>query len=234
MTAGYTTAALSTDGSLGLAYLPANATLTVNMAKMRGPTLARWFDPTAGTYTTIATGMANSGTHSFTPPATNSGGGTDWLLVLTTQTVPPTTTTTAARPRPPRQHPPRATTETNDRTTTAAPTTTTTKPTTTTSVAPAGSLTCPVVANPPRPNDHLYLPLTNSPGGESPLFGTSYARPLAGTRNQGRTTTTEQWAWVVQWRLTEPRRAPVNSPRPREPTTSNSAPLDSSISTRAA
>jgi uncharacterized protein DUF4038/collagenase-like protein with putative collagen-binding domain len=82
VTAGYTSAAITPDGTVGLAYVPSNVTLTVNMAKMSGPTQARWFDPTNGTYTTIATAMPNTGTHTFTPPATNSGGGTDWLLLL--------------------------------------------------------------------------------------------------------------------------------------------------------
>ena len=59
-----------------MAYLPSKATVKVNMAKMRRLTLARWFDPTNGSFTTIGTGISNSGTHTFTPPAKNASGGT--------------------------------------------------------------------------------------------------------------------------------------------------------------
>jgi hypothetical protein len=44
---------------------------------------ARWFDPGNGTYTNDgASPLANSGTHAFTTPGTNSDSGTDWVLVL--------------------------------------------------------------------------------------------------------------------------------------------------------
>jgi hypothetical protein len=82
VTAGYTTSAVSSDGSLGMAYFPSHTTLTVNMTKMRGPTLARWFDPTDGENTTIASGLPNTGSKTFTPPATNAAGGSDWVLEL--------------------------------------------------------------------------------------------------------------------------------------------------------
>ncbi len=77
----YVTAARTPDGRLGIAYLPQPTTLTVDMAKMRGPTKARWYDPTTGTYTTIGT-LPNTGTHSFTSPAAHSDGSDDWVLVL--------------------------------------------------------------------------------------------------------------------------------------------------------
>ncbi|MGO8864748.1 MAG: DUF4038 domain-containing protein [Acidimicrobiales bacterium] len=77
----YVTAAITADGTLGIAYLPQSTTLTVNMADMRGPTTARWYDPTTGTYTTIGT-LANTGTYQFTSPAAHSDGSDDWVLVL--------------------------------------------------------------------------------------------------------------------------------------------------------
>ena len=51
------------------------------MAKMSGPTTARWYDPTIGTYTAIGT-LANNGPHQFTSPANHSDGSDDWMLVL--------------------------------------------------------------------------------------------------------------------------------------------------------
>ena len=51
---------------------------------MSGPSRARWFDPTSGTYTRIGSGLANSGTRAFTPPGNKSVGEKDWTLVLDT------------------------------------------------------------------------------------------------------------------------------------------------------
>jgi hypothetical protein len=79
----YVTAALTADGTTGLMYDPNGYTLSVNLAKMAGPVTARWFDPTNGAYRTISgSPFANSGSHQFTPPGTNSGGDGDWVLVL--------------------------------------------------------------------------------------------------------------------------------------------------------
>ena len=36
-----------------MAYLPIIRAITVDMTKVAGPTIARWFDPTAGTFSTI-------------------------------------------------------------------------------------------------------------------------------------------------------------------------------------
>ena len=77
----YVTAALTPNGSLGIAYLPQPTTLTVDMTKMRGPTKARWYDPTTGTFKVIGT-IANTGSHSFTSPPDHRDGSDDWVLVL--------------------------------------------------------------------------------------------------------------------------------------------------------
>lgn len=79
-----TNAAVTADGSLGLAYLPANASVTVAMTKMShsGTVVARWFDPTNGAYTSIGS-FANTGTHTFTSSGNNAGGDPDFVLVLT-------------------------------------------------------------------------------------------------------------------------------------------------------
>jgi hypothetical protein len=77
------TDAETSDHTLALAYLPEGGTITVNMAQMAGATTVRWFDPTDGDFTSISgSPFANSGSHSFTPPGTNSGGDSDWVLVF--------------------------------------------------------------------------------------------------------------------------------------------------------
>jgi hypothetical protein len=79
----YCTAAKTADGSFVIAYMPTARTVTVNMATLKAPTKAEWFDPTNGNYTPVsADPLTNSGTHQFTPPQTNGEGGTDWVLLL--------------------------------------------------------------------------------------------------------------------------------------------------------
>lgn len=77
----YVTAATTTDGSLGIAYLPERTTVTLDLAKMRGRITARWYDPTSGTYSTIGV-LANTGTRQFNSPAKHEDGSDDWVLVL--------------------------------------------------------------------------------------------------------------------------------------------------------
>jgi hypothetical protein len=77
-TATATTAAATPDGRLMIAYMERNRDTTVTMKKMPGPTMAQWFNPATGVYTTIAgSPLANTGSHVFTPP-----GSGDWVLVL--------------------------------------------------------------------------------------------------------------------------------------------------------
>lgn len=94
----YVSAALTGDSTLGVCYYPGQIEsrrtalyytawgfpLTVNMSRMGGGTghsLARWYDPTNGTYKPIGK-IANSGSHTFTTPLVNSRGDFDWVLVL--------------------------------------------------------------------------------------------------------------------------------------------------------
>ena len=81
---GYVAASATQDGALLIAYIPPDhsGAITVDMSAMSGPTRARWFDPTSATYTSIGTGLANSGTRVFNPPGNNSAGNDDWVLVL--------------------------------------------------------------------------------------------------------------------------------------------------------
>lgn len=81
------TTAQTPDKTLALSYFPDPAgtlsTITVAMSQMAGSTTARWLDPTDGDFTPISgSPFANTGTHNFTPPGTNSAGDSDWVLVL--------------------------------------------------------------------------------------------------------------------------------------------------------
>ena len=84
-TDNYVTAGSTADGSLIVAYCPANAVITIDMAKLSGAATARWYDPTNNTFQTIVgSPFPNTGTHSFTTPGPNSTGDPDWVLVLQT------------------------------------------------------------------------------------------------------------------------------------------------------
>ena len=85
----YVAAAEEEDGALLVAYVPPahSGSITVDMRAMAGSSRARWFDPTSGAYTLIATDLTNTGSHVFTPPGNNSAGAKDWVLVLQTQVV---------------------------------------------------------------------------------------------------------------------------------------------------
>ena len=79
----YCTAAITADGACAVAYLPTRRTITVNMAGLKAPAAARWYDPTSGKYTPIdGAPLANSGSRQFAPPDKNNAGDEDWVLVL--------------------------------------------------------------------------------------------------------------------------------------------------------
>ncbi len=82
----YVTAAVTFDGSLGMAYLPQGGTITVDLSRLQNGITARWFDPTANSFQAIAgSPFANVGTQKFTTPGKNSAGDPDWVLLLETQ-----------------------------------------------------------------------------------------------------------------------------------------------------
>ncbi len=79
----YCTTASTPEGSYIVAYMPTSRTITVNMATLKAPASARWFDPTNGKYKTIPGGpFANTGARQFTPPVRNNAGASDWVLLL--------------------------------------------------------------------------------------------------------------------------------------------------------
>jgi hypothetical protein len=87
----YVTAARTPDGALVIAYMPSARPISVDLTQLTGPVIARWYDPTRGTYVGIAgSPFANSGIHQFVPPGLNGGGADDWVLVLEAPTPTPT------------------------------------------------------------------------------------------------------------------------------------------------
>jgi hypothetical protein len=88
----YATAARTADGALVIVYLPTIRTVTVDMSKLSAPATARWYDPTSGTYATIAgSPFSNTGSRGFTPTGNNAAGDGDWVLVLESTTTVPLT-----------------------------------------------------------------------------------------------------------------------------------------------
>ncbi len=82
----YVTAAVTPDGTLGMAYLPQGGTITVDLSRLQNGITARWFDPSANTFQIIAgPHLPNTGTPQFTTPGRNSVGDPDWVLILETQ-----------------------------------------------------------------------------------------------------------------------------------------------------
>ena len=69
--------ARSAAGDLGVAYLPDNDAIEVDMSAFPTPLFARWFDPVNGRYASAAESVENEATHRFVPPAKG-----DWVLLL--------------------------------------------------------------------------------------------------------------------------------------------------------
>ena len=79
----FCTAAKTPDGSIVVAYMPTVRAIAVNMASLKAPANAKWFDPTNGTYTIVPGGpFASKGTRQFKPPGNNHDGDSDWVLLL--------------------------------------------------------------------------------------------------------------------------------------------------------
>ena len=84
---GDTKAAVGLSDTAALVYFPnTRASIEVDTTLLSGTNNVRlrWYDPTAGTYTTIAASEAQSATRSITYPTTNSNssGADDWVLVV--------------------------------------------------------------------------------------------------------------------------------------------------------
>ena len=72
----YLAASAASEGTLLVVYIPParTGTFSVDMTAMSGPARARWFDPTKASYMDAGSGLANSGSRSFTPPGKNGVG----------------------------------------------------------------------------------------------------------------------------------------------------------------
>ena len=94
----YLTAASTPDGNLVLAYTPVVRQFTVDLSKLTAPAVARWFDPSQGTFVPVSgSPLPNSGITNFVPPGNNGDGDGGWVLAL--ETKPP------AAPPPPAPKP---------------------------------------------------------------------------------------------------------------------------------
>jgi hypothetical protein len=79
----YVAAAATLDGSLAIAYVPSDRTLTIDMSKFSGPVRGRWYDPSNDTYTALSDSLLeNVGSRDLRTPGKNSDGDNDWVLVL--------------------------------------------------------------------------------------------------------------------------------------------------------
>jgi len=89
----YTIAAYdSLNRKLGIIYCTTQQTLTINLSKIKGPVIVRWYDPTSGNYINISgSPFTNKGLHMFKTPGMvhrefNTDGSAetsnDWVLVV--------------------------------------------------------------------------------------------------------------------------------------------------------
>ncbi len=83
-TSDYVTATLASDGSTAVVSFPESATITVDMARFTHASVtAKWFDPSANTYTTASgSPFSNSGSRQFASPGNNGAGDPDWVLLF--------------------------------------------------------------------------------------------------------------------------------------------------------
>jgi chitodextrinase len=81
---GDTRAASGYSNTAGVVYFPSNRTVAVSTSGLPGTgnVRLRWLDPTAGTYSTIASSEARSTSRSVTYPSNHSDGTSDYVLVV--------------------------------------------------------------------------------------------------------------------------------------------------------
>jgi hypothetical protein len=79
----YATLASTPDGKLAIAYLPTVRTISIDSSKLAPNVTARWYDPSAGTFSGSVRPVFKIGNiEAFRPPAKNKDGDGDWVLVL--------------------------------------------------------------------------------------------------------------------------------------------------------
>jgi hypothetical protein len=148
----YATGLRTQDGTLGVVYTPVSHTLTIAMSSFAGPVTARWYDPTADTFTNISgSPFPNSGIHDFTTPGNNSAGDPDWVLLLQAALGSPTPTPTATATFTPTPTPTATATSTPTPTPTPTATPTSTPNPTSTPTPTATPTPTPTPIPPPTP-----------------------------------------------------------------------------------
>ena len=80
-TVAYASAAIASDNSFAIAYLPSARNITIDMSIFVGEKTIKWFDPTNNTYVEVGK-YSNSGTQSFSMRPANSAGESDWFLII--------------------------------------------------------------------------------------------------------------------------------------------------------
>jgi Protein of unknown function (DUF4038)/Putative collagen-binding domain of a collagenase len=74
-------AALTSDGTAGVIYIPTPRRITINMRKLAGEVTCRWFDPSAGRFLSDTEHRpSNIAARNFEPPVCSVEG--DWVLLL--------------------------------------------------------------------------------------------------------------------------------------------------------
>jgi hypothetical protein len=70
--------------TIGVAYRTANTSTTLDTTELGGTgnVKIRRFDPTSGSYTTVAASEAQNAARSITYPGANAAGGTDWVYIV--------------------------------------------------------------------------------------------------------------------------------------------------------
>ena len=86
ITSNYVTAALTSDMTEAVMYLPNafSGSVTINLAKFPGTVTGQWFDPTTGSYSPVSgSPWSNTGTQTIAKNSvTHSDGTSDWVLLL--------------------------------------------------------------------------------------------------------------------------------------------------------
>jgi hypothetical protein len=77
-----TVGSIACDGSFGLVYVPAVEEVALDLSAIDGDCVTlRWYDPSAGTFTSAGRVTATDEPTTVTPPGPNADGGTDWILL---------------------------------------------------------------------------------------------------------------------------------------------------------
>jgi hypothetical protein len=76
-------AAVASDRTFAIAYLPSARAVSVDLGQLTGPSVRlTWFDPSSGLTQPAAGPVPASGRVDLSPPGTNSAGDPDWVLVV--------------------------------------------------------------------------------------------------------------------------------------------------------